>query len=196
MVNIQLNGSDETSSNGYTVNTQTSNSDGTANGMVNLQPSTNDHASGDGSTPNHQPSRSHHSSENDSTALPGCSNMNSVTFSITLSLGSASVKSTSTITGQWIAYSETFCSIEGPTITLETKNKLSTNGSADIDSSPLSSGDGASASGDSEHSTSLGNESPSTNLDSVSKSGHSMPGDSGSSSVNTEFDLDSVFAVL
>ena len=115
-----LNGCDETSSNGSTVNTQTSNSDGTSDGMVNLQPSTNDHASGDGSTPNPQPSSSHHSSENDSTALPGCSNTNSVTFSTTLSLGSASVTSTSTITGQGIAYSETFCSIKGPTTTLET----------------------------------------------------------------------------
>ena len=172
------------------MNTQTSNSDGTSDGMVNLQPSTNDHTSGDGSTPNPQPSSSHHSSENDSTALPGCSNTNSVTFSTTLSLGSASVTSTSTITGQGIAYSEIFCSIKGPTTTLEAKNKLSTNGSADVDSSPLSSRDGASASGDSEPSTSLGNESPSTDLDSVSKSAHSMPGDSGSSSVNTEFDLD------
>lgn len=196
MVNVHLNGCDETSSNGSTVNSQTSNSDSTSDGMVNLQPSTNDHASGDGSTPNPQPSSSNHSSESDSTALSGCSDRNSVTFSATLSLGSASMTSTSTITGQGIAYSETFCAIKGTTTTLETKNKLSTDGSADVDSSPLSSSDpsdGASVSGNSERSTSLGNESPFTNLDSVLNSCHSMPRDSGSTSVNTEqteFDLD------
>ena len=79
-------------------------------------------------------------------------------FSATLSLGSVSVTSTSTITGQGIAYSETFCAIKGATTTLETKNKLSINGSADVDSSPLSSSDpsdGASVSGNSERSTSL-----------------------------------------
>ena len=47
VVNVHLNGCDETSSNGSTVNSQTSKSDGTSDGMVNLQPSTNDHASGD-----------------------------------------------------------------------------------------------------------------------------------------------------
>ena len=84
VVNVHLNGCDEISSSGSTVNSQTSNSDSTSDGMVNLQPSTNDHASGDGSTPNPQPSSSNHSSESDSTALPSCSDRNSVIFSATL----------------------------------------------------------------------------------------------------------------
>ena len=117
-------------------------------------------------------------------------------FFLQPSLGSASVTSTSTITGQGTAY--IFCAIKGTTTTLETKNKLSTDSSADVDSSPLSSSDpsdGASVSGNSERSTSLGNESPFTNLDSVSNC-HSMPRDSGSTSVNTEqteFDLESSY---
>ena len=173
VVNVHLNGCDEISSSGSTVNSQTSNSDSTSDGMVNLQPSTNDHASGDGSTPNPQPSSSNHSSESDSTALPSCSDRNSVTFSAPLSLGSASVTSTSTITstGQGIAYPETFCAIKGTTTTLETKK---------INLAPMVLQmltvhhyqvvipDGASVSGNSECSTSLGNQSPFTNLDSVS----------------------------
>ena len=48
VVKVHLNSCDKTSSNGSTVNSQTSNSDSTSDGMVNLQPSTNDHASEDG----------------------------------------------------------------------------------------------------------------------------------------------------
>ena len=115
MVNVHLNDCDKTSSNGFTVNIQTSNSDSTSDGMVNLSPPpmtmhlemVQDQTLSEAAVITHR-------SESNSIALPGCSERNSVTFSAILSLESASMTLTSTITGQGIAYSETFYAKEPP----------------------------------------------------------------------------------